>query len=268
MPTKRTVLKLAEPRFSQSLERGLAVLGCFDGKHSVLGIADLADALGLSRSTTHRYAVTLVELGYLEQEPNRKYRLGLRVTDLGMSALNSIPWREHALPHLQRLTRDTGLTTLLGILDGTEVLCVQVARSRGAAVAESELGLHVGSRVPSYCTALGKVLLAYTSDAERKRALDELKLTKRGPNTITAKKRLLQELDSVNERALGIEDQEFASELRALAVPVYDDQAEVTAAIGLISVGETPVEKLVAGYSAALQRAAAKVSTHRSASRN
>ena len=83
MPTLR------EPQYSQSLERGLSILGCFTPQRSVLGIAEIADDLGMSRSTTHRYVITLVALGFLEQGASRKYRLGLRVTDLGMSALNS-----------------------------------------------------------------------------------------------------------------------------------------------------------------------------------
>ena len=85
----RVVPSLREPRYSQSLERGLAILACFTPERPVLGIADIADELGMSRSTTHRYVITLVALGYLEQGASRKYRLGLRVTDLGMSALNS-----------------------------------------------------------------------------------------------------------------------------------------------------------------------------------
>jgi IclR-like helix-turn-helix domain-containing protein len=83
-----TVPRLEGSRYSRSLERGLAILGCFTSKRPILGIADIAGALGMSRSTTHRYVITLVALGYLEQGASRKYRLGLRVTDLGMSALN------------------------------------------------------------------------------------------------------------------------------------------------------------------------------------
>jgi DNA-binding IclR family transcriptional regulator len=94
---------LREPRYSQSLERGLAILGCFTPDHPVLGIADIADNLGMSRSTTHRYVITLVALGYLEQGASRKYRLGMRVTDLGMSALNSIGLREHSHSYLEEL---------------------------------------------------------------------------------------------------------------------------------------------------------------------
>jgi len=94
---------LREARFSRSLERGLAILGCFTPEEPVLGIAEIADELGMSRSTTHRYVITLVALGYLEQGASRKYRLGLRVTDLGMSALNSTGLREHSRPYLEEL---------------------------------------------------------------------------------------------------------------------------------------------------------------------
>jgi IclR family pca regulon transcriptional regulator len=79
---------LATPRYSQSLERGLAILAFFTPEQPSLRLAEIADGLGLSRSTTHRYAATLVALGYLEQGAGRRYRLGLRVFDLGMAGLN------------------------------------------------------------------------------------------------------------------------------------------------------------------------------------
>src|SRR6202167_3291208 len=119
-----SIPSLREPRYSQSLERGLAILGCFTPERRVLGIADLADALGMSRSTTHRYAITLTRLGYLMQVEKRKYRLALRVTDLGMSAMNSMSLQEHARPDLEELRRRTGFTVVIGVLDGPEVLLV------------------------------------------------------------------------------------------------------------------------------------------------
>jgi DNA-binding IclR family transcriptional regulator len=73
---------LREPRDSHSLERGLAILVCFTRSRPILGIADIADDLGMSRSTTHRYVIMLVALGYLEQRAPGKYGLGLLVTDL------------------------------------------------------------------------------------------------------------------------------------------------------------------------------------------
>src|ERR1700677_1293971 len=138
------------PRYSQSLERGLAILGCFTPQRPVLGIADIADDLGMSRSTTHRYVITLVALGYLEQGASRKYRLGLRVTDLGMSALNSTGLREHSHPYLEELRQRTSYTTSLGVLDGIEVLYIDRARSFRRGQANIDLNLHTGSRLPAY----------------------------------------------------------------------------------------------------------------------
>src|SRR5580700_1161396 len=111
-----SVPALREQRYSQSLERGLAILGCFALERWVLGIADIADELGMSRSTTHRYVITLVALGYLEQDASRKYRLGLRVTDLGMSALNATGLREHARAYIEELRQQTSYTVNLAIL--------------------------------------------------------------------------------------------------------------------------------------------------------
>src|SRR5271165_7681058 len=145
-----SIPSLREPRYSQSLERGLAILGCFTPSRPVLGIADIADELGMSRSTTHRYVITLVALGYLEQGASRKYRLGLRVTDLGMSALNSTGLREHARPDLEELRQRTSYTANLAVLDGPDILIINRARSfrRGQDV---DFGVHAGSRLPSYC---------------------------------------------------------------------------------------------------------------------
>src|SRR6201992_2638547 len=136
-----SIPSLREARFSQSLERGLAILGCFTPQKPVLGIADIADELGMSRSTTHRYVITLVALGYLEQGASRKYRLGLKVTDLGMAAMNSTGLREHAHPYLQELRQRTTYTASLGVLDGAEVLLVDRARSFRRGQKQADLSL-------------------------------------------------------------------------------------------------------------------------------
>ncbi len=177
---------LREPRYSQSLERGLAILGCFTPERPVLGIADIADELGMSRSTTHRYVITLVALGYLEQGASRKYRLGLRVTDLGMSALNSTGLREHAHPYLEELRQRTSYTSSLAVLDGTEIVYVDRARSFRRGQAKSDLGLQPGSRLPAYCTAMGKLLLAYLPEDQQRELIgtdanDQTRLPTRSP---------------------------------------------------------------------------------------
>jgi IclR family pca regulon transcriptional regulator len=230
-----SIPSLREPRYSQSLERGLAILGCFTPKRPVLGIADIADDLGMSRSTTHRYVITLVALGYLEQGASRKYRLGLRVTDLGMSALNSTGLREHAHPYLEELRQRTSYTTNLGVLDGDEILYVDRVRSFRRGQSQIDLDLHVGSRLPAYCTAMGKLLMANLPEAEQRELIGEMKLTKRGPNTIASKKALREELEDIAAAGFAVDDEELAAELYAVAAPVRDEARDVVAAVNLVA---------------------------------
>jgi IclR family pca regulon transcriptional regulator len=239
-PTKPTdqdpawsIPSLREPRYSQSLERGLAILGCFTPARPVLGIADIADELGMSRSTTHRYVITLVALGFLEQGASRKYRLGLRVTDLGMSALNSTGLRDHARPYLEELRQRTSYTTSLGVLDGTEVLYVDRARSFRRGQNQIDLGLQPGSRVPSYSTAMGKLLLAYLPEGQQRDVIADIKLTKQGPNTISSKKGLRAELENIREAGFAVDDEELAAGLYAIAAPVRNESRDVVAAVNL-----------------------------------
>ena len=151
--------------YSQSLERGLAILSAFRSGQPLLGVSELARGVGLSRSTAHRYIATLASLGYLQQDPStRKYRLGPRVLDLGFSAINSMDLREVAAPHLQALSDETGHTVNMAVLDGPDIVYIERCRTARQGQREIDLNLHVGSRLPAYCTSLGKVLLANLAD--------------------------------------------------------------------------------------------------------
>lgn len=226
------VPSLREPRYSQSLERGLAILGCFTPERSVLGIADIADGLGMSRSTTHRYVITLVALGFLEQGASRKYRLGLRVTDLGMSAVNATGLRG-LRPYLEELRERSGHTVSLAVLDGPEILYIDRVRSFRPGEHRNDLNLRVGSRLPAYCTAMGKVLVAFLSETGRREAIAAMELVKRGPHTITTKKALLEELEQVREKGMALNEEEMTARRIAIAAPIRDEGREVVAAIGI-----------------------------------
>ena len=253
--------RLHEARYSQSLERGLAILGCFTPERTVLGIADIADELGISRSTTHRYVITLFALGYLKQDASRRYRLGLRVTDLGMAALNATGLREQAHSHLEELRRGSSYTTNLAVLDAGEIVYVDRARSYRRGQDKIDLGLASGSRLPAYCTAMGKVLLANLPEQEQTALLASIKLTKRGPNTITSKNALRVELEQVRAEGLAVNDQELAKGLHALAVPVRSASGEVVAAVNLAAhTSMISLELLVDGFSLELLATAGRIS--------
>ncbi len=178
--------RLCDPSYSQSLERGLRILACFTPASWVLGVADIAERVGISRSTTHRYVITLAALGYLEQDARRKYRLALRVTELGMSAMGGTSLREHAHDDLRELCRRTGFTVGLGVLDGSDVVLIEWLRGAGYMVDsqpthgarrehKARAKVTRGARA-AYCTALGKALLAGLPRSNRRALIDELVL--------------------------------------------------------------------------------------------
>jgi IclR family transcriptional regulator, pca regulon regulatory protein len=250
--------------YSQSLERGLAILSAFRSGRPLLGVSELGREIGLSRSTTHRYVATLAALGYLQQDPpTKKYRLGPRVLDLGFSAINSMELREVAAPHLRRLSDATGYTVNMAILDGLDIVYVERCRSTQAGQREIDLNLHVGARLPAYCTSLGKVLLAFLPDDEQDAALGAIDFAQRGPNTITSRRAFEAELRRVREAGFAINNEELAYGLRSIAAPVLSHEGVAVAAINLaVHSSNVSMQDLFARLSETLKRAAGDVSAH------
>jgi IclR family pca regulon transcriptional regulator len=248
--------------YSQSLERGLAILSAFRSAKPLLGVSDLSREVGLSRSTTHRYVATLAALGYLLQDPaTRKYRLGPRVLDLGFSAINSMELREVAAPHLQQLSDETGFTVNMAVLDNLDIVYVERCRSPHARQQEIDLNLHVGSRLPAYCTSMGKVLLAFLPEDAQTDALDRIEFTRRGPNTLLSRETLAPELRRVRRDGLAINNEELAYGLRSIAAPVLSRDGAAVAAINVaVHSSMVSIEDLVARVSPSLRRAAADIS--------
>jgi IclR family transcriptional regulator, pca regulon regulatory protein len=247
--------------FSQSLERGLAVLAAFRPDRPALGISELGRELGLTRSTTHRYVATLATLRYLEQDGStRKYRLGPRVLDLGFSMLGSLELRDVAAPHLRRLTDTTGHTSNLAIRDDTDVILIDRVRGRPGRYHQLEFSLHVGSRLPSYCSATGKALLAFVARPDLDRLLDRMDLVQRGPRTLTDRGALLAELEQVRKTGLATNDEELESALRSIAAPVRSRSGEVVAAVNVaIPWSPAAMTELVAQLGPTIQATAQQI---------
>jgi IclR family pca regulon transcriptional regulator len=251
-----------EGSHSQSLERGLGILSSFDSTRPLLGVSELARQVGLNRSTAHRYVATLAALGYLEQDAaTRKYRLGPRVVNLGFSAISSMDLREVSAPHLQALSDETGHTVNLAVLDGVDIVYIDRCRSSRHGQREIDLNLHVGSRLPAYCTSMGKVLLAFLPPDRLAATLRRIEFAKRGPNTLASRTALAGELERVRADGLAVNNEELAYGLRSIAAPVRSQSGEVTAAINLaVHRSMVSLEDLLAHLGPALKRTAAEIS--------
>lgn len=247
---------------SQSLTRGLSILSAFRSGRPLLGVSDLSREVGLSRSTAHRYIATLAALGYLQQDQStRKYRLGPRVLDLGFSAINSMELREISHPHLQALSDATGYTVNMAVLDGSDIVYIERCRTSQQGQRDIDLNLHVGSRLPAYCTSMGKVLLAHLDDKKLRAALKHVRFVQRGPNTLTVLEDLLGELERVKAEGLAVNNEELAYGLRSIAVPIRSHTDEVVAAINLAAHRSmVSLDALVANLGPPLRKTASEIS--------
>jgi IclR family pca regulon transcriptional regulator len=249
---------------SKSLERGLLILAAFGQGSPVLGIADLGRAVNLNRSTTYRYVATLAKLGYVEQDPDtRKYSLGPRVVDLAFSALSSMEMTRVSASYLQSLADETGFSANMAILDGQDILYVDRRKSRRPAGLPIELDLHVGSRIPAYCTSMGKVLLAYRDRVALRALLDRMNLARRGPNTITGREQLMVALAKIRETGIAVDNEEFAPGMRSIAAPVRDRSGTVIAAINVgvhLTAWSAPMAAVSSRLEAPVARTAAEIS--------
>jgi IclR family pca regulon transcriptional regulator len=256
--------RMATPSFSQSLERGLRILSEFAENGPVLGIAEISRAVELNRSTTHRYVATLTSLGFLQQDPDtRKYSLGPRVVDLGFAAISSMEITGVAAGHLQVLSDETGCAASMAVLDGADIVYVERRRSRRTTGVAVDLNLHVGSRLPAYCTSMGKVLLAYRDPVALRPLLDRMDLARRGPRTITVREQLVAALAKVRQAGIAVNDEELAPGLRSIAAPIRDRSGHVVAAINVavhLTTWTTSVESVVNRLGGPLRRTAADIS--------
>src|SRR5579863_9502722 len=142
------------------LDRAAAILGAFDAAHRELTLAALVSRCGLPRSTTHRTAMRMIQLGWLEK-PAGRYRIGNRLFEIASLAPIRLELREAALPFLQDLHQATKITVQLGVLDGTQVLGVERITGHRAMRMLSQ----TGGMITADCSALGRAILACSEPA-------------------------------------------------------------------------------------------------------
>ena len=184
--------------------------------------------MGLDRSTTQRLAASLVQGGLLDQDPTTsKYRLGLGLIELAGTMLQSHALPQVVLPYLRHVADLVGESTYLGVLDGSSVLeAVYVPTAQLI-----DFGGWTGRRMPLYCTASGKVLLAYMAPQRQQQVLAALDLHPFTPHTITDVTTLQEELVEIRGCGYAIDSGEYLDGVRAVAVPLCLSDGTATAAI-------------------------------------
>lgn len=214
------------------LEKGLLVIEAFDQDRARLSISEVAQRAGLSRAAARRYLLTLAHLGYVDHD-GKGFALSPRVLRLGQSYMHSARLPRVLQPELQRLAAAMQEATSAGVLDDTDV--VGLAAATGGRVVSTTL--QAGTRVPAYCTANGRVLLAALAPAvlEAWLSAQAARQTLRPltPRTLTQPEALRQELQRVRSQGYALVDQELELGLRTLAVPLRNHRGDVVAALNV-----------------------------------
>jgi IclR family pca regulon transcriptional regulator len=218
-----------DPDFMTSLARGLAVIQAFSQKKRQLTISQVSSKTGFSRAAVRRCLYTLAKLGFAGSEDNRHFSLRPRVLSLGHSYISSMPLANAAQPVLEHFSRLMHESCSIATLDGLDI--VYVARANVTRIMAIDLG--VGSRLPAFCTSMGRVLLAHLPPVELEAALARIHFTQYTDRTIVTADKLRPVLRTALRNGYSIVDQELELGLRSMAVPIQSAGGKVVAALNV-----------------------------------
>jgi len=243
--------------FVQSFARGLAVIRSFSAESADQTLTEVAERTGLTRAGARRILLTLQTLSYVEQQ-DKRFRLTPKILDLGFAYLSSLPLWNLAEPLMSRLVSDVQESCSAAVLEGSDI--VYVLRVPTQKIMSINLG--VGSRLPAYCTSMGRVLLASLPRAQLALVLGKRPLPRLTRHTVTDPKRLLSLVDSAREQQWCLVSEELEEGLVSLSVPILDRGGHCVAAMNISSqLNRTPPTHMIEHFLPKLKAAAAEISS-------
>ena len=249
-------------QYVQSLARGLSVIRSFDAEHPEMTLSDISRRTGLTRATSRRFLLTLVELGYVKTD-DRLFSLTARVLELGFSYLSALSLPEIAQPHLEQLAASIHESTSASVLDGTDIVYVARVPTRRI----MSVRINIGTRFPAYATSMGRVLLASFNAAELAPHLDAIDFEGLTSHTITSREALVKELERVREQGWAMVDQELENGLRSIAAPIRHGSSVIAAINVSTTANSHTVESIHENLLPPLKLAAERISHDLTASR-
>jgi IclR family pca regulon transcriptional regulator len=218
-----------DPNFMTSLARGLIVIQAFTQQSPQMTISQLSIKTGLSRAAVRRCLYTLTKLGFAGAEDGSRYSLRPRMLTLSHTYTTSNTLSSAAQPILERMSASLHESFSVATLDGEDI--VYIARTQVNRV--MAVDLHIGSRLPAYCTSMGRILLAYLPAEQLEQYLAKVNLIPHTTRTITSIEKLRLALRNIRRNGYAICDQEYEVGLRSIAVPVYSSSGRVVATLNL-----------------------------------
>jgi IclR family pca regulon transcriptional regulator len=218
-----------DPNFMTSLARGLMVIEAFTASMPQMTISQVSQRTGLSRAAVRRCLYTLSKLGFVGCDDGQRFALRARILSLSHAFTRSSTLAHAAQPLLDRLSHRLNESCSVATCEGEDI--VYIARASVARI--MAVDLTVGSRLPAYCTSMGRVMLAHKSPLDLEQYLTRLKMHRYTARTINSVEKLRQVLKNVERFGYALVDQELELGLRSLAVPVRSPSGKVIAAINV-----------------------------------
>lgn len=259
-PTPASTLDVyqGDPNFMTSLARGLIVIQAFTQQSPQMTISQLSVKTGLSRAAVRRCLYTLTKLGFAGAEDGQRYALRPRMLSLSHTYTTSSTLSTAAQPILERMSGTLRESFSVATLDGDEI--VYIARTQVPSRVMA-VDLHIGSRLPAYCTSMGRVLLAYLPPDQLEAYFSRAELIPHTTRTITSVEKLRLALRNVRRLGYALVDQELEVGLRSLAVPVYGPAGRVVATVNLSgNAPRMPVFDMQSNFLTPLRNAASELS--------
>ena len=242
--------------YVRSFARGLEVIRSFSQQAPAQTLSEVAQRTGLTRAGARRILLTLQALGYVDSD-GRQFRLTPRILDLGFAYLSSMPFWSLAEPEMEALADEIGESCSAAVLEGTDV--VYVLRVHTHKIMRTSLG--VGSRLPAYCTALGRVLLAGLNEADLRQRLLASGVQRNTEHTVTDIDELVDRIGRVRQQGWSLVNQELEEGLISVAAPILNRSGKVIAAINISGqVNRTDVQAMQQRYLPALLQRARSIS--------
>lgn len=215
--------------FVTSLQKGLQVLTCFDRLHSRLTVSDVARLTGSTPASARRSLLTLQDLGYLASD-GKHFWMQPRCLEVAHAYLSSRPIPSLAQPLLDALSERTRESaTLAKLVDDHAIIIARSTARRSLTV-----GLGIGSRLPAYCSALGRILLSGLPDEELRRRLAAMPRPAITPHTVTGVDELLAIVRACRADGYSTSDEELEIGVRSMAVPVFNRAGVMTAGLSIV----------------------------------
>lgn len=214
----------------QTIQKAGEILALFDREHPEWGVREAAAKLKIAKSSAHDLMSSLAKLGFLNKTEDNRYHLGWRLVTLSETLLATTELRKEAHPVMEDLAAQYQETIHLAVLDDTQAVYVDKLEGRQAVRVELT---SLGARLYAHCSALGKVLLAYSSEPEAKRIIQTAGLPRFTENTITDEEELLQNLIKIRKQGYACDMEEILPDLCCVAAPIYNYAGQVIAAISM-----------------------------------